>query len=349
MNAADALFHVERRLPGFRPRPAAEPLSGGLLNETFRVRGDGGSVVVKHAPPYIASLPDVPLDPSRIAFEARALADLAPDGRLGGVPERRVRPPRLLDYDAEAATVILEDLGRLPHLGGLLEEGGAGAPKAGQRLGGFIGRLHAATARPWAGGGEYHNLPVQVSRHAVQYSQVREFLEQAGVPDAEACGKRAAELGERLVEPGRCLIMGDLWPPSVLVDGTALRLIDWEFCHYGHPAQDVAHLAAHVVITASVARTDHAGGMARNFWRSFASAYVNALDAKAVELLDAGIRRDVHTHLGAEILARLVGPFRAGSPFADIPDDAPACRAALQTALRHLRAHAPAARLADLV
>jgi hypothetical protein len=103
-----------------------------------------------------------------------------------------------------------------------------------------------------------------------------------------------AALGDRLEQcPGVCLVMGDLWPRSVLVthedtlqlepvlpapgaSGEGARnanqgntagagprrpvaqvasqlspaaerqwLIDWEMCHWGNPAQDVAHLAAH--------------------------------------------------------------------------------------------------------
>jgi hypothetical protein len=103
-----------------------------------------------------------------------------------------------------------------------------------------------------------------------------------------------AALGDRLEQcPGMCLVMGDLWPRSILIthedtlhlepvlpaqggSGEGARnavqsdtagagprlpaahvaaqlppaaerqwLIDWEMCHWGHPAQDVAHLAAH--------------------------------------------------------------------------------------------------------
>lgn len=81
MNQRDLLDHVAMRLPGFIPTGEAERLSGGLLNEVWRVRGQPKSpprsLVAKHAPPHIASQPEVPLDPGHIAFEARALDALA--------------------------------------------------------------------------------------------------------------------------------------------------------------------------------------------------------------------------------------------------------------------------------
>lgn len=96
--------------------------------------------------------------------------------------------------------------------------------------------------------------------------------------DLESLASRMEAFGERLRTPGECLIMGDLWPRSVLVaqtcpaDGNVggegppadgempdtvgnkspcsaspvLKIIDWEMCHWGRPAQDIAHFAAHV-------------------------------------------------------------------------------------------------------
>ena len=204
----DPIAHVRARMPELEPHTATR-LNGGLLNHAWRVEGHG-SVVVKHAPPHVASSPDIPLSPERVRFEAQALRWLADSS----VPRPEARGPKLLDLHGD--TLILEDLGDLPTLAE------RPSPEAAANLGHLVARLH--TASPPA----LHNRAVQVTR------------------DERIYQRYAPDLGQRLRMPGACLTMGDLWPASVLVDGWGVRLIDWELAHVGQPMQDTAHLAAHL-------------------------------------------------------------------------------------------------------
>jgi hypothetical protein len=283
VTAEQALDQVRRRLAWLDAR-TAEPLTGGLLNEVFRVVGSVGSCVVKHAPPFVASQPDLPLDPGRSAFEGRALALFEAGGRLAHVARAEARPPRLLDQ--EGHTLILEDLGDLPDLAA------APRPEAAAALGGFLARLHKASNMDINLQGLFDNLDVQETRDRLTYSRVEGWL---GRPTP------AADLGRRLLGPGRCLVMGDAWPASVLVDGWGVRIIDWELAHFGRPVQDLAHLAAHLWLR----------GLS-GLWAPFDHGYREIVHP---EELDPDHRADFPVHFGTELLVRSVGPFpMEGSP-----------------------------------
>ncbi|MEC7948618.1 MAG: aminoglycoside phosphotransferase family protein [Myxococcota bacterium] len=304
----DAQAHVASRLG--RPVAGAKRLAGGLLNHVHRVWfADGpGSVVVKHAPPHVATAPSIPLDPSRAAFEAAGLQ------WAGARRDARVVVPQVLD--AVPGTLVLEDLGELPDLGSWLAAGGdAGAL---DRLGGWLRALHADPDPP-----ELWNAPVQRTRLAVQYAPVAARLDALGVPDATALGAKARRLGERLLERGETFVMGDLWPPSVRMGGDGRpRVIDWELCTRGHPCQDLGHLAAH--LWRGGARGRWQPGLARRFLGASAAAASSGTAEIAV-------------HFACEVLVRTAGPFRAGGPYAGLPDGHPHVRAAIGVACAVLR------------
>lgn len=259
----------------------AARLSGGLLNHVFRVHEpDGCSVVLKHAPPHVAAAPHIPLDPRRAAVEAAAL-------RAVGPPVA----PRLLAHDG--ATLVLEDLGPLPHLGAWLAAGGDAAVL--DWLGAWLRRLHDGPVP------SIDNRAVQQTRLAVQYQEVQGWLESEGVSEAAALGARAVALGERWLEPGPCFVMGDLWPPSVLIGGAAsVHVIDWELAVAGWPAQDLGHLVAHLALGAACDGLDH--GLAERFLAAYGPVAEDT-------------HRELWVHAGAELLARVLGPFaRPGVP-----------------------------------
>ena len=104
----------------------ADEIGDGNLNVVHRVTGSAGSVIVKHAPPYLRVVGDAwPLTQDRIRIESQALqlhAEMAP-GRgivvylpLMGI-ERNLPVDvvgtllDLLAVDLEHAAIVLEDLG----------------------------------------------------------------------------------------------------------------------------------------------------------------------------------------------------------------------------------------------
>lgn len=341
MTDADVLPYVRERLPGFVPAGAPTRLPGGNLNVVWRVPGRDRSVIVKFAPPYIAVDPEIPLDPFRLTIEARCLEALGGEGRLSDVSRPGIRPPRLIDAGTEPHVLIMEDCGAEPTLGRWLREGEdetvGQAARIGRRLGAFLGRLHGITDHDAHCATWFDNQPMQETRLNVQYRSVTDMLRTAGVKDASGLGKTAEALGSRLLTPGCCLTMGDLWPPSVLVAGGALRIIDWELAHYGRPLQDVAHWGAHLWMhrhrAPSHAVRDAVDRLRTAFW----DGYREVLDATGCQLWDEGEHRDAAVHFGAEILVRAVGPFQDGALYHGLPPDHPVVQEAVQTATRALR------------
>jgi 5-methylthioribose kinase len=338
----DVLPHLREQLPDFTPTGEPTRLPEGNLNVVWRVPGAERSVIVKHAPPYIAADPDTPLDPSRLLIEARCLEALGPDGRLAAVRRPAVRTPQVLDVTDGPHVLVMEDLGDLPTLGRWLREAGSDAVRAdarplGHRLGSFIGTLHAATCDEETHAAAFVNRPMQETRQAVQYQGVADMLETGGVADADELGARAEALGAALLEPGRCLTMGDLWPPSVLVADNALALIDWELAHYGRPLQDVAHFLAHLWMQQHRAPSPAVADVVNELRRSFTSAYRDALGDAEEALWTEQERRDAAIHLGAEILVRVVGPFQAGYVYEGLDSGDSAVQEAVTKAARCLR------------
>ena len=340
MIGEDVLRYVQERLPDFEPAGEPSRLPEGNLNFVWRVPGRPDPIIVKFAPPYIAANPDVPLDPSRLTFEARCLQALAPDGSLAHISTDRVRPPRPLDMHTEPHVLLMEDVGPHPTLGRWLCSDDATpetAARIGQQIGRFIGQLHVATVDDDTLAERFNNRPVQATRLAVQYEAVADMLATAGVDDAAALGKRAVGLGQQLLAPGRCLTMGDLWPPSVLVAGGDLRIIDWELAHYGHPMQDIAHFAAHAWMQVHRAPDATTAQAARRMGVAARTAYRDALGAQADGFLTAPALEDAAVHFGAEILVRTVGGFQEGYLYDGLAPDAPTVQDAVDTAAAHLR------------
>jgi len=278
---------------GFVPDQAPTRLSGGNLNWVFRVRAEDASAILKVAPPHVATNPAIPLDPARSRQEGRGLR------RAAEVLGRR-RVPEVWATDDERHALLLEDLD--PHGSGcdlathLATGDSTLATEWLREVGQEVGRLHRQT---WGRDDEQlANPAVQRARHRVQYQQVPGWLAGRGLP--AALGEPVVALGKWLcTEPGRCLVMGDLWPASVWVraDGS-WALIDWELCHYGQPLQDVAHLRAHLWLAARDEAT----------WDRWSGALAEGY-ASTGPGWRAEQRSGALLHEAAELLARTVGAF----------------------------------------
>lgn len=334
-----ALQHLA---PEFQPtagRPAV-PLTGGLINHVWRLRAaDSRTLILKYAPPHLATDPTVPLDPSRLDFEARALALFAPGGPLSsaGSNLHRPRAPYPRFNDARHHVLLLEDVGPAHDLASAV----AGSPRVaawGHALGRFIATVHATGTQTGFLVADFANRAVQQTRFDVQYAALGPLARTLKRPQWRELDRRARALGRAFLRPGRCLVMGDLWPRSVLVTaGGELRVIDWEFAHHGQPAQDIGHFAAHCWMQEHTAPTCAVARRFRRLWRSFFTSYRRHLHAVgAAHLDDASTQEQLNAHAGAEIFMRCIGPFSPGYVYADLPATSPLVESALTHAERLL-------------
>ena len=280
--------------PKLAPFEHPVALSGGNLNHVWRTLCAMGPTVVKRAPPYVASVPSIALSRKRLLFEARALK-LYQSGPIAQSIVEPARPPKLYGFSRRGWLLAEEDVGTGPDFS---ESNQGNALGLLTELGKFIGRLHRDTFGSLTLRRRFRNLNVQEVRLSSQYSQIREFARRSGASDADALGRVATALGQRWLRPGQCLIMGDLWPQSILIRPEGIRIIDWEFAHFGSPAQDVSHLVAHLALR-------HLD------LKPFLVAYRDMLGKDFEKIWTPEVHRDAGVHFGSELLARIWGPFRS--------------------------------------
>ena len=337
----DILQHLNCVLPDFEPRRMPELLTGGLVNYVWRVDGYPKSVVVKAAPPYVATVPDIRLDPWRIIIEGRMMAAFEPGGLLAGIGSAIIRPPRLIDLDEEQGILVMEYLDDNPDFGAWLFQNQyqeASGGDIGRIVGEFIGALHARSYNNQKMAQAFDNTPIQHVRLDSQYRGIKELCLRAGLPDADALGKEAVAFGKLLQQPGLCVIMGDLWPRSLLITAGGVRIIDWEFAHFGRPAQDVGHLAAHLWMHIHCAPNDDAAAQAQTALQGFLEDYRLALGPTFEALFGATGERESAIHFGAEVLVRALGAFQNGYLYDGLSLDDPKVKEAVGMAAAHLRA-----------
>ncbi len=329
---ADEQIHtiITGQLPNVTATSALIPLDGGNLNHVWRLESNPHNLIIKWAPPHIAANPEVPLSPQRIHFEAEALQLFSKENQLAQIASSGCRPPHLLYFSREHDLIIMEDVGAALSITEWTNN--EGEVEVGRTLGQFIGQLHKETYAQSEFAERFHNSNIQQTRQQLQYNPAAEYLKKTGVVnvDSNLVQSKTKTLGQTLLEPGKCLVMGDLWPLSVLVDGGNLRLIDWEFAHYGRPLQDVGHFAAHCWMQAH-ANKEFTWG--RQLWSYFWDGYRQALGNAFDELYDKQEFDSMATHIGAEIVVRAAGPFKQGYVYAGYNEKSRSIKEAAQKAV----------------
>ncbi len=337
----DILRHLKGALPDFETIGVPERLQGGLVNYVWRVNGRLQSIIVKIAPPFVATAPDIRLDPRRIIIEGHMLAAFAPGGLLAGIGGTNIRPPRLIDLNEERGILVIEDIGDNLDFGTWLFQGQqqeTSASEIGRTVGTFIGTLHAQSYNDQNLAQAFDNMSIQQVRLESHYRRITEYCIRGGLADAEELGQEAVAFGQLLQQPGLCVIMGDLWPRSLLITAKGVLIIDWEFAHFGRPAQDVGHLTAHLWMHTHCAPNEDSAIQAQAALHGFLENYRLALGSTFETLFGATGERECAIHFGAEVLARTVGTFQNGYLYGGLPPNEAKIQEAAAVAAAHLRA-----------
>jgi thiamine kinase-like enzyme len=208
----------------------------------------------------------------------------------------------------------------------------------------------------------FNNQSIHKTLVEVYCNNIKELAHKAKIPDADQIGAQAIAFGKRLLQPGCCLIMGDLWPRALLMgrwgewergragegsgvrvgDGEmsrdGVRVIDWEMAHFGQPLQDVAHFAAHLWMHFHRAPTAQAGNSALSMLRGFLQGYRTALGMgkrfnhifNPAQLYDSNI-------YSTQIFLHTIGSLQRTYLYDGLPSDDPIMQEAINIALLHLR------------
>ena len=330
-------------IPEFQMDGTPKPLSGGLMNYVWRIQGKPGtspnSLVAKWALPFVASSPDVQLDPNRIFIEAKAMTVFSPGGEMASIATDSVRLPALYAVDHRHHMILMEDVCQCPDLETWLRDldDFTEGQSLGRLLGDFIGKVHRISAHIPGLKEEFNNSKIQRTRLHVLYGNTLNYARRASLSDAEFLSKRAIDFGKRLQLPGKTLIMGDLWPRSIIVSDNNLRIIDWELAHYGRPAQDIGHFAAHLWMLAHRAKTPVLSQGILSILKAFLGAYKKSLGSDYELIFGSEGIDESSIHFGCEIFARTVGIFQAGYVYDGFSVDDPTIIEAVNVAAAHIR------------
>lgn len=244
-----------------------ENLTGGTGNFIWRITTvEGHTIIIKHAPPFIATYQDVPFDVERMGFEVKALREL-----LAILPaDESISIPELLFHDDEANVIGLEDVGEKT-LKDLYEDPRLDIELLGKRLGIWLAQLHSATSVGDFKHGFHNRVAKNMSAQSWLYEQLPGALEAYGFDPA--LGERIYQkYGTSLLNDEVCLCHGDLNPPNIMFREEHLKtgkatVIDWEMSRIGNGATDVGQLAAEFYFL------DHFRG-GRRLLQAFLEAYV---------------------------------------------------------------------------
>ena len=279
MSAQIVDFLRRAGLCGLDEAPRAEPLSGGVSSDIWRVDLARGPVCVKRALPRlrVAQLWEAPIERNRFEYDwlqvARAAAPTA--------------VPRVLAQESGAFVMEYLDPAGYPVWKSLLRQGVADARFA-AKVGRALAAIHAATT------GMSARFPTDEIFYAIRlepYLVATAFRHPRLKP-------RLDELVERTARTKQCLVHGDVSPKNILAGPDGPVFLDAECAWYGDPAFDVAFCLNHLLL--------------KCLWVPHAkAAYLGCFDALAGAYLEGvsfqGIEERAATLLPALLLARVDG------------------------------------------
>ena len=160
--------------------------------------------------------------------------------------------PRFYGGHRELGFIILEDMGHHRSLvEPLLHEDAARAEAALLRYSTRLGKLHADTINKST---LFEQLSQSVSAHSrtvatmgaeleKDIQNVQTLIEDLGVLPGTAFSQELREMGKAVVNPGPFLVYihGDPCPDNVFDNDQDMRLIDFEFGHFGHALIDATY------------------------------------------------------------------------------------------------------------
>jgi 5-methylthioribose kinase len=278
-----------------------EEVTAGNMNRVFLARGPLGSLAIKQAPPWVqVAGPSWPIDPERIASEARAyelLAELAP----ASVPE-------VLSVDLDRFILVMEDLSDLRVLrdvlvGELVDVAGDRTAETaptdfvalGAVVGRFVAELSLATSVVTLSTEEHAALVESAANPTLCTLTDAMILDEpyrehehnhwpaeldaavaAMYTDTELLSAAAA-LRETFATRTEALVHGDLHTGSVMVgtrDGAQVaKIFDPEFSFVGPIGLDLGLFWANITMSAIAARAVGANDLATERERAIGASW----------------------------------------------------------------------------
>lgn len=228
----------------------------GNMNCTVRAVTTEGSLIVKQSRPWVEKYPQFAAPWDRALHEAAFYRAIAPFDELSRMT------PRLLDADAEARVLVLEDLGDHSKDVGVY---------AGEhwddteivQMAAFLSALHSLVRRE-GDTGRLANRDMRELNHAhlfvvplkdgngLDLDSITPGLAEAArfLKEDQAYVREVTRLGQEVyLADGDCLLHGDFFPGSLLRTASGPYVIDPEFGFFGRPEFDMGVFLAHLLLS----------------------------------------------------------------------------------------------------
>lgn len=276
------------------------PAGAGNMNLTLRVATSRRKLVVKQARPWVEKYPAIAAPWERATFERRFYE------QVQSLPDVAGRMPGLLGADQAAAVVLLEYCADASDLTTLYAGDRLTAAEL-TTLGEYLAALHRGTqgvsAGAWANQAmrdlNYLHLFVVPldEQNGLDLAALDPELPAAAreLRADEAYCRTAAEVGQRYLAAGNCLVHGDYFPGSWLRTAAGIRIIDPEFGFAGPTEWDLGCAWANFELAQQPAET----------FPALLTCYRQALASSETRLpTDFGW---IARFAGIEIMRRIIG------------------------------------------
>jgi 5-methylthioribose kinase len=282
-----AQYLLSRGLVDSTDGVAVRTLSGGYINNVFRVESAGQVYIVKQT--FAAA--------QRTILRAdirRGLMEVAAMKAIKRILGGQAPIPTILDDDPDNYVVVMTSAPDDAVLYDTELMAGRFHPGTGRLLGTYTARLHEATSGDTEIAREFSDNP----GFALRDQSIR---------SAASANPDLAPLIETMLwrnsKEARVLVDADITPKNVLVHDGGITKLDFECAQWGHPAFDVAIVIAHFVMLGFARPASRAALLAegREYFEEYASIQAEARSPEFVS--------DVARYAGVMMVGRADGDF----------------------------------------
>lgn len=267
----------------------------GNMNAVLRIQTDCQSFICKQSSDHVEKYPQIAAPKNRVQTEAAFYQKIKSNKKIVAYM------PKMLGIDAQNNILILEDLGEMQDFSALYSLRSVLSETQLLSITDYLNELHQSFKKVTVDN-ELQNVALRQLNyeHIFDYPfQIENGFDldtiQPGlqalsmtIKKDEALKQTIKKLGNDYLESGISLLHGDFYPGSWLNCNGNIKIIDPEFCYFGHAEFDVAVFMAHLYLTK---HSDQAITIVQSNYSNY-------------HLLN---KKRLNGFIGTEILRRLIG------------------------------------------
>lgn len=225
----------------------------GNMNFTQRIKTNERSFIIKQSREFVEKYPQVAAPEERVLREAEFYSFLT------GEPQLKHMTPAITGLDKKNHVLVMEDLGEAADYTFIYQTGKQIPEEELLQITEFSARLHKnITSDKHRKSLRNMEMRKLNHEHIFQYPYMQDnglnlddilpgLQNEAEKYKTDDTLKSALkQLGELYLQDGKSLLHGDYFPGSWLRTKDGVKIIDPEFCHFGHPEFEIGVMIAHL-------------------------------------------------------------------------------------------------------